>query len=100
MKRLEGKTAIVTGGARGIGRAIAIELAREGARVAINYHSNDAKAQEVAAEIAKLGGAAMLVKADVSNSEEAHRMVKHVAEEFRHIDILVNNAGITRDCHA
>ena len=97
MKRLEGKTAIVTGGARGIGRAIAIELAREGARVAINYHSNDAKAQEVAAEIAKLGGAAMLVKADVSNSEEAHRMVKHVAEEFRHVDILVNNAGITRD---
>ena len=97
MKRLEGKTALVTGGSRGIGRAIAVELRAEGARVAVNYHSNDAKAQEVAAEISKLGGAAMLIKADVSVSAEARGMVSRVAEEFRHIDILVNNAGITRD---
>ena len=97
MKRLEGKTAIVTGASRGIGRAIAIELAREGTRVAVNYQNNEAKAQEVAAEIAKLGGAAMLVKANLANSGEARAMIKHVAEEFRHLDILVNNAGITRD---
>src|SRR5215475_9225178 len=97
MKRLEGKTAIVTGASRGIGRAIAIELAREGTRVAVVYQSNDAKAQEVAAEISKLGGAAMLVKANVANSKEAHEVIAKVAEEFRHVDILVNNAGITRD---
>ncbi|HTQ40048.1 MAG TPA: 3-oxoacyl-ACP reductase family protein [Pirellulales bacterium] len=97
MKRLEGKTAIVTGASRGIGRAIAIELAREGARVAINYQNNEAKAQEVAAEIAKLGGAALLIKANLADSGEVHAMIKHVAEEFRHLDILVNNAGITRD---
>jgi NAD(P)-dependent dehydrogenase (short-subunit alcohol dehydrogenase family) len=97
MKRLEGKTAIVTGASRGIGRAIAIELAREGARVAVIYQNNDAKAQEVAAEIAKLGGAAMLVKANLADSKAAHAMVNQVAEEFRHVDIMVNNAGITRD---
>jgi NAD(P)-dependent dehydrogenase (short-subunit alcohol dehydrogenase family) len=97
MKRLEGKTAIVTGASRGIGRAIAIELAREGARVAVNYQNNEAKAQEVAAEIAKLGGAAMLVQANLASSKEARAMIEHVAEEFRHLDILVNNAGITRD---
>jgi acetoacetyl-CoA reductase/3-oxoacyl-[acyl-carrier protein] reductase len=97
MKRLEGKTALVTGASRGIGRAIAIELAREGARVAVNYQSSDAKAQEVVDEIAKLGGHAMLAKANLSDAKEARDMVKMVAEEFRHLDILVNNAGITRD---
>ena len=76
MGRLEGKTALVTGASRGIGRAIAIELAREGAKVAVNYQSNDAKAQEVADEIAKLGGAAMLVKANLANPQEARAMVK------------------------
>lgn len=97
MRRLEGKTALVTGASRGIGRAIAIELAREGARVAVNYQNNDAKAQEVADEIAKLGGAPMLVRANLADPKEARAMVKLVAEEFRHLDILVNNAGITRD---
>ena len=63
----------------------------------MNYQSNDAKAQEVADEIAKLGGAAMLVKANLADPKEARAMVKQVAEEFRHLDILVNNAGITRD---
>jgi acetoacetyl-CoA reductase/3-oxoacyl-[acyl-carrier protein] reductase len=97
MGRLEGKTALVTGGSRGIGRAIARELAREGAKVAINYQSSDAKAQEVADEINKEGGACVLAKANLADPKEARAMVKKVAEMFRHLDILVNNAGITRD---
>ncbi len=97
MGRVEGKTALVTGASRGIGRAIAIELAREGAKVAINYSSSDAKAKEVAEEIKKLGGTAILCKADIGNSKEVRAMVEKVAKEFTHLDILVNNAGITRD---
>jgi acetoacetyl-CoA reductase/3-oxoacyl-[acyl-carrier protein] reductase len=97
MGRLDGKTALVTGASRGIGRAIAIELAREGAKVAINYQSSDAKAQEVADEIKRLGGSCILAKADLSNPQEARAMVQRVADEFTHLDILVNNAGITRD---
>ena len=97
MGRVSGKTALVTGASRGIGRAIAIELAREGAKVAINYSSNESKAKEVAEEIKKLGGTAILCKADIGNSKEARAMVENVAKEFTHLDILVNNAGITRD---
>ncbi len=87
----------MTGASRGIGRAIAIELAREGAQVAVNYASNDAKAQEVREEIEKLGGTCMLVKANLGDAKQAREMVKAVAEGFRHLDVLVNNAGITRD---
>jgi NAD(P)-dependent dehydrogenase (short-subunit alcohol dehydrogenase family) len=97
MKRLSGKTAIVTGASRGIGRAIAIELAREGARVAVNYQNNDAKAQEVVNEIMKFEGSAILAKANVAVGQEARDMIKRVADQFQHLDILVNNAGITRD---
>jgi NAD(P)-dependent dehydrogenase (short-subunit alcohol dehydrogenase family) len=98
MGRLEGKTAIVTGGSRGIGRAIVLELAREGAKVALNYQSNDAKAQEVLQEIARMGcGGCVLAKANVGDPKEARAMVRRIAEEFGHLDILVNNAGITRD---
>jgi 3-oxoacyl-(acyl-carrier-protein) reductase len=97
MARLTGKTALVTGASRGIGRAIALELAQAGARVALNYQNNDAKAQAVADEIVKAGGSAMLVKANVGNSQEARAMVKQVASEFGRLDVLVNNAGITRD---
>jgi acetoacetyl-CoA reductase/3-oxoacyl-[acyl-carrier protein] reductase len=97
MGRVDGKTALVTGASRGIGRAIAIELAREGAKVAINYSSSEAKAKELAEEIKEKGGTAVLYKADIGNSKEARAMVEHIAKEFTHLDILVNNAGITRD---
>jgi acetoacetyl-CoA reductase/3-oxoacyl-[acyl-carrier protein] reductase len=97
MGRLEGKTALVTGGSRGIGRAITLGLAREGARVALNYQSSDAKAQEVVDEIAKFGGACVLAKANLADPKEARAMVKRVADDFTHLDVLVNNAGITRD---
>ncbi len=97
MKRCEGKTALVTGASRGIGRAIAVELAKEGAKVAVNYASNDAAAQEVKAEIEKLGVECLLIKADQAVAEQARGMVKQAAEHFGHLDVLVNNAGITRD---
>jgi acetoacetyl-CoA reductase/3-oxoacyl-[acyl-carrier protein] reductase len=98
MGRLEGKTALVTGASRGIGRAIAVELAREGAKVAVNYQSNDARAQEVAAEIAGFGGTCLLARANLADPKEARAMVKKVAEAFGgRLDVLVNNAGITRD---
>jgi acetoacetyl-CoA reductase/3-oxoacyl-[acyl-carrier protein] reductase len=97
MGRLEGKTALVTGASRGIGRAIVLELACEGAKVALNYQSNDAKAQEVVEEIRKFGGTCVLAKANVSVPAEARAMVQRVVDQFKHLDVLVNNAGITRD---
>src|SRR5262249_53010072 len=97
MGRLEGKTALVTGASRGIGRAIVLELAREGAKVALNYQSSDAAAQEVVDAINKFGGTCLLAKANIGEPKEARATVKRVAELFGHLDILVNNAGITRD---
>src|SRR5262249_14674444 len=86
-----------TGASRGIGRAIALELAREGAKVGVNYQNNEAKAREVAEEIAKLGGSCLLLKANLADPKEARGMVKRAADHFGHLDVLVNNAGITRD---
>lgn len=94
---LDGKVALITGASRGIGRAIALKLASEGAKVAINYAGNTAKAEEVKAEIEKNGGTAILVQADISSSEAVDAMIEKVTEAFGPIDILVNNAGITRD---
>ena len=90
---LDGKVALVTGASRGIGRAVAIELAKEGATVAINYAGNVAAAEEVKNIITDMGGKAMIVQADVSDEQAASEMVEKVIAEFGQIDILVNNAG-------
>jgi acetoacetyl-CoA reductase/3-oxoacyl-[acyl-carrier protein] reductase len=97
MSQLSDKVALVTGASRGIGRAIAVALAREGAKVAVNFQSNEDKAREVVDEITKAGGTAMLVKANVGVADEARAMVKKVVDQWGRLDVLVNNAGITRD---
>ncbi|MEH7306934.1 3-oxoacyl-[acyl-carrier-protein] reductase [Neobacillus drentensis] len=94
---LDGKAVLVTGASRGIGREIALELARQGANVAVNYSGSEAKANEVVDEIKALGREAFSVKCDVSNSEEVAAMVKGTIDNFGKLDILVNNAGITKD---
>ena len=94
---IDGKVALVTGGSRGIGRAIALRLAREGTKVAINYKTNEAAAQWVVDAVAEMGGEAMSVAADVSQSAEVEAMVKKVADSWDGIDILVNNAGVIHD---
>lgn len=91
------KVAIVTGSSRGIGRAIAERLAAGGARVVVNYHSNEAAASEVVAAIAAAGGKAIAVQADVSAPAQVEALVDATKKAFGRIDILVNNAGTTRD---
>ena len=91
------KTALVTGASRGIGRATALELAKAGAKVALNFAGNRAAAEEVAALIEAAGGEALLVQADVGDPAAVDAMIKAVVARFGKIDILVNNAGITRD---
>jgi 3-oxoacyl-[acyl-carrier protein] reductase len=95
--KLIGKTALVTGASRGIGREIALELARQGVDVVVNYAGSEAKAREVVEEIKGLGREAIAIQCDVSNSESVTDMVKETVDHFGKIDILVNNAGITRD---
>jgi acetoacetyl-CoA reductase len=97
MKILDKRTAIVTGGSRGIGKAIALELAANGANVVINYHSNEEAANAVVTEIQSLGGSAFASQADVSDSVQAKVLVEEALNQFGKVDILVNNAGITRD---
>ncbi len=94
---LKGRVALVTGGSRGIGKAIALELARNGATVTFTYNSNLAKAEEVAAEIRTMGVECLMAQGDVASKEDARRVVSSTLEQFKRIDILVNNAGITRD---
>lgn len=94
---LKDKVAIVTGASKGIGRAIAINFAKEGAKVVLNYRSDDNGAQEVLKEIENSGGVAFLHRGDVSDFSVAEDLIKFCIEKFSRIDILVNNAGITRD---
>src|SRR5690625_3287156 len=94
---LTGKNVLVTGASRGIGRAIAIELASKGANVAVNYAGNEEKATQVVKELEQLGVKSFKVQADVSDELSVKAMINEVIETFGSIDILVNNAGITKD---
>ncbi len=94
---LSGKTALVTGAGRGIGRAVALALAGYGADVAVNYNGSEEKAREVVGKIEEMGRNALVIKADVSDAEECAAMFKEASDKLSRIDILVNNAGITRD---
>jgi 3-oxoacyl-[acyl-carrier protein] reductase len=97
MRRLAGQVAIVTGASRGIGRAIALELASWGARVVVNYQSSAAKAEAVVAEIKALNGESIALQADVTQPAAVKRLVQATLDAWGEIHILVNNAGITRD---
>jgi len=96
-KKLDSKVAIVTGASRGIGKAIALLLAREGAKVAVNYFTNKGSAEAVVDEIKKSGGEAFSVRADVADQGQCAEMIDSVRKKFGRIDILVNNAAITID---
>lgn len=94
---LQNKIALVTGASRGIGRAIALELASKGAKVVVNYAGSEDKAQAVVEEIEALGTAAFKIQADVASEADVKKMVKEVINQYGRLDILVNNAGITKD---
>ncbi len=94
---LKDKVALVTGGSRGIGRAITLALAAAGAAVVVNYKGNQAAADEVVAAVEALGGQALAIQADVATPEDVERLFKTTLDRFGRLDILVNNAGITRD---
>lgn len=94
---LKGKNVLITGASRGIGRTIAIEFAKQGANVAVNYAGSEAKANEVVEEAKSYGVQAFSIQADVSNENSVKEMVKEVVGQFSSLDILVNNAGVTRD---
>ena len=94
---LHGKIALVTGASRGIGAAIAAELASQGATVVINHRDSAAQAEAIAAQIVAAGGQAAVIQADVASLGEAQRLIKETVERFGRVDILVNNAGTTRD---
>ena len=94
---LENKVALVTGAGRGIGRAIAIALAKEGAEVVVNYNGSEERAKEVKQTIEENGGKASIYKCNVSDFEECEAMIKDIVKEHGRLDILVNNAGITKD---
>jgi len=97
MELLKDKVALITGASRGIGRAIALKFAQNGANVIINYSSSQSQAENLKEEIEKIGTKAMIIKCDVSNSDEVSQMFLQVEKEFGRLDILVNNAGITKD---
>ena len=92
------KVALITGATRGIGKQIAITLAKEGYNIALNYRKENEDLENAKKEIAELGVEVLAVQGDVSKYEDCERFVKEIIEKFGHIDVLVNNAGITRDC--
>lgn len=94
---LAGKVAVVTGGSRGIGRAICLQLAKMGAKVAINYVSRHEDAEETKTQIEAMGGECIIIKFDVSNTADVLETFKQITAEYKRLDILVCNAGITRD---
>ncbi|MBD2425818.1 3-oxoacyl-[acyl-carrier-protein] reductase [Phormidium sp. FACHB-1136] len=96
-KQLEGQVALVTGASRGIGRAVALALATEGAKVVVNYARSSTAAEEIVAHITAEGGQALALQADVAQAEQVDALISRTLETFGRIDILVNNAGITRD---
>jgi 3-oxoacyl-[acyl-carrier protein] reductase len=95
--QLKGRTALVTGASRGIGRAIALSLAEAGADVAVNFVSNEGAAKEVVERILAMGRKGMLAQADVADYPDTYRMAQEVLKQFGHVDILINNAGINSD---
>jgi 3-oxoacyl-[acyl-carrier protein] reductase len=97
LRSLRGQVAIVTGASRGIGRAIALELATQGAYIIVNYASSSRAAEALVEEVTSAGGQALALQADVSQAEQVDALFKSVMEKCDRIDILVNNAGITRD---
>ncbi len=94
---LEGKTAVVTGASRGIGRAIALRLAEDGAMVIVNYRQSEEEARAVRDEILRKGGSAQIRQCDVADPDACRALIRSVIDEYGRLDILVNNAGITRD---
>lgn len=94
---LQGKCAVITGASRGIGREIAIKYAKEGANIVLNYRNSETEALQLKEELDKLGSDTLIVKANVSDFEEAEKLIKEAKEVFGRVDILVNNAGITKD---
>lgn len=97
LQRLRDRVAVVTGASRGIGRAIALSLAAQGAKVVVNYASSSTAAQQVADEIVAGGGSAIALQADVSKADQVDALLNAVMDKWNRVDILVNNAGITRD---
>ena len=95
--KLKDKVALVTGASRGLGKAISLKLAAEGARVTVNFMKNADKAEEVVKEIISGGGSAAAMRADITSLPEVEKMVDSLYEQFGRIDILVNNAGVTKD---
>ena len=97
LQHLKDKVAIVTGGSRGIGKAAALALAAQGAKLVVNYARSSDAADEIVREISEAGGEAIAVQADVSQSEAVDNLIKQTLDKFKRIDVLVNNAGITKD---
>lgn len=94
---LAGKVCLVTGGSRGIGRGICMELARDGAHIIVNYSSDEKAAAEAVSEVKRLGTKARMYKADVSSFVQVSKMIEDVYNEFGRIDVLINNAGVAKD---